>query len=28
VKTLFVSPNGASSAVLVLFIGDTGLQAF
>ena len=28
VKTAFVPPNGASSAVLVLFIGDTGLQAF
>jgi len=28
VKTLFVPPNGAMNAVLVLFIGDTGLQAF
>lgn len=28
VKTLFVPPNGISSAVLVLFVGDTGLQAF
>jgi hypothetical protein len=28
VKTLFVPPTGTLNAVLVLFVGDTGLQAF